>query len=140
MVPDMEMTKKMLQVMSEKEKKAYHADYLDYRDSLIIIANGNCCLASEEKKEQAKALLQEAYKVDKSTSFGQYRYLYYQIHFGIKPTQKGLTRIAGEYFKGLIWVMKYYYAKNASWSWTYPNHRSPFASDIVKYLKFELLQ
>ena len=51
MVPDMEMTKRMLQVMSEKEEKAYHADYLDYRDSLIIIANGNCCLAAEEKKE-----------------------------------------------------------------------------------------
>ena len=35
MVPDMEMTKRMLQVMSEKEEKAYHADYLDYRDSLM---------------------------------------------------------------------------------------------------------
>ena len=119
MVPDMEMTKRMLQVMSEKEEKAYHADYLDYRDSLIIIANGNCCLASEEKKERARALLQEAYNIDSLTTFRQYRNLYYQIHFGIKPTQKALTKITGRYFKGLIWVMKYYYGNNASWSWAF---------------------
>ena len=139
-VPDMEMTKAMLQEISKKEKKAYHADYLDYRDHLIVAANGLCCLASEEKKEQAKALIQRAYNINKSTNFRKYRELYYQIRFGVIPSEKALESIAGDYFKGLVWVMNYYYGKNASWSWAYPYHFSPFASDIVMYLKFVLIE
>ena len=139
-VPDMEMTKAMLQEISKKEQEAYHADYLDYRDRLIVAANGLCCLASEEKKEQVKALIQRAYNINESTDFCQFRELYYQIRFGIIPSEKALESIAGDYFKGLVWVMNYYYGKNASWSWAFRSHSSPFASDIVKYLKFVLIQ
>ena len=134
--PNMEMTKRMLEIMSTHEKKAYHANYLDYRESLIRIANGKCSQAvGEKEKERTKMLLEEVYQIKKSTSFESYRRLYYKVKLDISPAKTSLTKVSGEYFKGLVWVMKYYYGDCISWSWIYPYHYSPLASDIAKYLK-----
>ena len=130
------MTKRMLEMISVKEEEAYHADYLDYRDLLLCFANGKCSLAvGEKEKEETKILLEEVYQINESTSFESYRRLYYNIKLGIDPTEASLAEASGEYFKGLVWVMKYYYGDCISWSWIYPYHYSPLASDIAKYLK-----
>lgn len=134
--PNMEMTKRMLEMVSAKEEEMYRANLDDYYKSLLTVAKWNSSQAvSEEEKELTKKQQSEVFLLDSSTSFESYRRLYYQVKMGIDPTEGSLAEASGEYFKGLVWVMKYYYGDCISWSWIYPYHYSPLASDIAKYLK-----
>lgn len=58
---------------------------------------------------------------------------YYEQKFEWSPEHNGEKMILlRKYFEGLHWVMKYYYVGCISWSWYYPYHYAPFASDLVE--------
>ncbi|KAK9829481.1 hypothetical protein WJX72_006121 [[Myrmecia] bisecta] len=65
---------------------------------------------------------------------------YYQEKLGL-PTgqQEAVVRdMVRCYVQGLCWVMAYYYEGVASWTWFYPYHYAPFASDLVRLHEFDL--
>eukprot|EP00958_Prasinococcus_capsulatus_P025055 scaffold4085_cov264-Prasinococcus_capsulatus_cf.AAC.2 len=60
---------------------------------------------------------------------------YYLQKFGVDiRTEEGrqLQRaVATSFVQGLVWTLRYYYQGVASWTWYFPYHYAPFASDLV---------
>jgi 5'-3' exoribonuclease 2 len=57
---------------------------------------------------------------------------YYESKFQVSLTNlKFRQAVAHEYVRGLCWVLRYYYQGCASWSWYFPYHYAPFASDFI---------
>ena len=62
---------------------------------------------------------------------------YYKQKFHVSPNINDKAfedlkqKIKKYYIEGLCWVFEYYYNGCISWSWFYPFHYAPFASDLV---------
>ena len=62
---------------------------------------------------------------------------YYMEKFHVSPNVNNQAlidlkqKIKQYYIEGLCWVFEYYYNGCISWSWFYPFHYAPFASDLV---------
>mmetsp|Transcript_6533 Transcript_6533/g.9371 ORF Transcript_6533/g.9371 Transcript_6533/m.9371 type:complete len:711 (-) Transcript_6533:2196-4328(-) len=58
--------------------------------------------------------------------------------------RKDKDELCKSYIEGLLWVMSYYYEGCVSWSWYFPYHYAPFASDLAELdfsaesIKFDL--
>ncbi|XP_022728715.1 LOW QUALITY PROTEIN: 5'-3' exoribonuclease 3-like [Durio zibethinus] len=58
---------------------------------------------------------------------------YYEQKFSAKTKQQieiMRKEIVQKYTEGLLWVLLYYFSGVSSWSWFYPYHHGPFASDL----------
>ena len=73
---------------------------------------------------------------------------YYRQKFHVSPNVNDKAfnelkqKIKQYYIEGLCWVFEYYYNGCISWSWFYPFHYAPFASDLTNLtdlkIKFDL--
>mmetsp|Transcript_22963 Transcript_22963/g.29979 ORF Transcript_22963/g.29979 Transcript_22963/m.29979 type:complete len:659 (-) Transcript_22963:392-2368(-) len=72
-----------------------------------------------------------------------YKDYYYKVKLGFEPEDsKSRQDLVTSYLEGLYWVLQYYHEGCSSWSWFYPYHYAPLASDLrnlaeipVKYPK-----
>lgn len=55
---------------------------------------------------------------------------YYTNKFDCNSVSEISQMVANEYFKGLCWVLLYYYQGCPDWKWFFPYHYAPFASDF----------
>ena len=57
---------------------------------------------------------------------------YYREKLGTTPDTQETVRaaVSKAFVEGLVWVMRYYYDGVASWTWYFPFHYAPFASDL----------
>lgn len=68
-----------------------------------------------------------------------YKERYYVQKFKCDPDDVEFRRsIARDYVEGLAWVLLYYYQGCHSWTWFYPHHYAPFASDFDKMSSMEI--
>ena len=104
--------------------------------------------ASKEDKSAADAFLKrlEAAMKDKEDMIDQaeadpvklgeqgWKSRYYTAKLKVSTPQEEsetIRQMVVAYVRGLCWVMRYYYEGCASWTWYYPFHYAPFASDLV---------
>lgn len=60
------------------------------------------------------------------------RFLYYQKKFDFVEKTK-IKNIVSEYYRGLQWIMEYYFQGLKSWSWFYPFYYAPRIEELVFY-------
>ncbi|TVU13934.1 hypothetical protein EJB05_37374, partial [Eragrostis curvula] len=73
--------------------------------------------------------------------FAGWKSRFYGEKFGIEnynEVGKLNNNMVQKYLEGLCWVMQYYFADVPSWSWYYPFHYAPFASDLKGLSQFKI--
>lgn len=68
-----------------------------------------------------------------------WRERYYEQKVG-EDWQKEVSRMCEAYVEGLCWVMAYYYDGCPSWTWYYPFHYAPFASDLASAIDMDSME
>ena len=127
----------------EGEDKASEAKSKKNATTEVLSADGDSKDENDDEstsKEDYEAKLKEMNKkrthrddVTDTVKLGDegWKKRYYTQKFGDELYEEDFTkRLWGEYTRGLCWVLAYYYKGCASWSWYYPFHYAPFASDL----------
>ena len=90
----------------------------------------------QEQIEENKKTVQDPVRLHESG----WKKRYYEDHHKKEDIEKngGLKRMCVTYVQGLCWVLKYYFQGCPSWSWYYPFHYAPFASDLINIEEYPI--
>ena len=95
---------------------------------------------NEDVKEALKASERALTSAPDAVRFGEpgWKDRYYQAKFEIgMDADAQRVKVCVEYVKGLCWVLKYYCQGVPSWTWYYPYHYAPCASDLISLPNLE---
>ncbi|KAI8331148.1 XRN 5'-3' exonuclease N-terminus-domain-containing protein [Chlamydoabsidia padenii] len=106
-----------------------------------LVARGKAILekvAADKKAKNDAALEREPDDAVRLWENG-WKERYYTLKFGLRPEDRAeINDVVKSYCEGLCWVFAYYYKGCVSWSWYYPYHYAPMASDFVDIDKFDI--
>ncbi|XP_059468376.1 5'-3' exoribonuclease 1 [Neocloeon triangulifer] len=109
-------------------------------DLASLMANTDFLEEIEEEDEACKVFgkhpTRELPKDSLHLEFYQHKRHYYTEKLCYSNvTEDVLQEQAEAYLRGIQWVAHYYYDGVCSWSWYYPHHYAPYASDVAAYAK-----
>ncbi|XP_027908804.1 5'-3' exoribonuclease 3-like isoform X2 [Vigna unguiculata] len=85
-------------------------------------------------RKNSDLLLSEDFQIDKiKLGSPGYKERYYKAKFSVETAadiEGKMKEIVQKYTEGLVWILQYYFSAVASWTWFYPFHYGPFASDL----------
>ena len=96
-------------------------------------------LKAREKADMFDDMLSHEERIGLGTP--GYKLRYYSEKLGLPAGRELQVQIDGmvkSYVEGLCWVMQYYYDGVASWTWYYPHHYAPFASDLSEISSLDI--
>lgn len=74
--------------------------------------------------------------INNSRTIEELKFKYYGYFFkSYEHQNETIEDICRNYIDGLKWIYEYYINGCKNWSWYYPYNRSPFASDLYKFLE-----
>jgi len=125
-----ESTKQMLEREEDNEKKDFSLEELKKHGKQKF----KMLLDERIKEKSNKKALEYEDKIKYNEEGFKIRY--YSEKFKINPNSKKelsqlKEKIKKYYIEGICWVFEYYYNGVPSWSWFYPFHYAPFASDLT---------
>jgi 5'-3' exoribonuclease 1 len=81
----------------------------------------------KEPNLEAKEVVPEKHMLV-SLKFRAYRKKYNETKF-----TRSVEKVCQEYYRGLVFVLRYYASEMPDWHWYYPEHYSPLLSDLALY-------
>lgn len=136
-----------IQEADKERKERNNNDENDVENSKIFEDYNN-----RKKVREYDKLLQDRIKqqqtiddVEDEIKYGepQWKKRYYDKKFKLNSKDPDFkNKLVSSYIHGLCWVLLYYYQGCPSWSWYFPYHYSPCASDLIdiKNIKIEFLK
>lgn len=126
--------------VDEVEQTAVHSSALVIQE--VPVTRAETMASTDEFYDQVRSKLREhqdlgdAYpdriRLGEGSDFS-WKQRYYFTKFKVKQDDipDFVMRIRQAYVEGICWVLGYYYQGVPSWTWYYPYHYAPFASDLV---------
>lgn len=140
-------TKRKADELEEEEEEEEENDDEDQTDNMEDTSESDADAAgkailkrvADEKKAKDEAARQREPEDEVRLWEAGWKERYYKAKFGLTLMERDAIRdVVRSYCEGLVWVFKYYYQGCVSWSWYYPYHYAPMASDFINIDTFDV--
>lgn len=125
----------------EEEKEADISGSVSSRRQLNKMEAKECIdLRLQELKDEKIDHLKQTVSDNVRLHDSGWKTRYYEDKYKKEDVEQGggIRRMCLTYVEGLQWVLRYYYQGCPSWSWFYPFHYAPFASDLVNIDEYNI--
>ncbi|KAI8086297.1 XRN 5'-3' exonuclease N-terminus-domain-containing protein [Halteromyces radiatus] len=113
----------------------------DSAEGTDLVARGKAILEKVAADKKAKEEAAREREPDDAVRLWEpgWKERYYTLKFGFRPEDREeISDVVKSYCEGLCWVFAYYYKGCVSWSWYYPYHYAPMASDFVDIDRYDI--
>jgi len=124
-----EVTDEVDSKVAEKPSKKRNAA-ANTKESSNVASFHSTIRARVDQKKDLGAPVEDTVRLGEGANWKQ-RYYFEKFMVTQEDLVDFIQRIRKAYVEGMCWVLQYYYQGCPSWSWYYPYHYAPFASDLI---------